>query len=116
MLLAEWIVVGIPSCQLVDNGIDTEIFIRKIDQDVATTEVNLCMKAKNINQKSTPFVWWSASREKCPIWLRWQEDISNPFLHQYHLRNSLRWQNLSLPDVGVYSPRIFRNCYPLNIT
>ena len=49
-----------------NHGIDSEISIRTIYQDVASTELNLFMKDKDINRKSSPFVWCSANREKYP--------------------------------------------------
>ena len=36
------------------------------NRDAAAIEVNLYTKVKNINQKSSPFEWWSANAEKYP--------------------------------------------------
>ena len=49
-----------------NDGLDSEISVRSADKDVAATEINAFFKEKNINRKSSPFVWWAGNHEKYP--------------------------------------------------
>ena len=85
-----------------NDGIDPEISTRTIDQDVATTDINMYMRVKNINQKGSPFLLLCGdllTERNTPS--GFVESLARRYFSSPHLRESSRWRNVALPDVGV---------------